>query len=370
MRSVLQTTSRHLSNLPGWRTNRKIVVIESDDWGSIRMPSMNVFDTLQKAGIDLISGDGARYNLNDTLASENDLSALYDTFAAIEKKFGKKPVFTAVSLVANPDFDKIRLCNYDEYFYEPFTTTLQRYGKENAFTMWKQGIEEGLFSPEFHGREHLNVSQWMRSLKNGDKHTLEGFKHGFWGFISSNGNNYQAAFYLDQPEDLLNQEKAVKEGLHLFEKLHGYKARFFVPPNGAINNKLEEIAAIGEVQYISTPKILEESLGGGKSRKHMRWLGKKNNQGQLYITRNAFFEPNLTGEDWIGKCLKDINIAFKWRKPAVISSHRTNYIGSLNEKNRELGLDALSKLLSKIIMTWPKVEFMTSAQLGRLINSK
>ena len=26
---------RNLSNLPGWRTKKKIVVLESDDWGSM-----------------------------------------------------------------------------------------------------------------------------------------------------------------------------------------------------------------------------------------------------------------------------------------------------------------------------------------------
>lgn len=36
------TAKRHFLNLPGWHTRRKIVVIESDDWGSIRMPSKEV----------------------------------------------------------------------------------------------------------------------------------------------------------------------------------------------------------------------------------------------------------------------------------------------------------------------------------------
>ncbi|NTW32234.1 MAG: hypothetical protein HGB12_06370 [Bacteroidetes bacterium] len=34
------------SNIPGWRTDRKILVIESDDWGSIRMPSKETYSGL------------------------------------------------------------------------------------------------------------------------------------------------------------------------------------------------------------------------------------------------------------------------------------------------------------------------------------
>ena len=37
---------RHLVNSKGWRTNRKIVVLESDDWGAIRMSSKEAFDKL------------------------------------------------------------------------------------------------------------------------------------------------------------------------------------------------------------------------------------------------------------------------------------------------------------------------------------
>ena len=43
MNSKIQTQLSHtLLNLPGWHTRRKIVVIESDDWGSGKK-KLNVF---------------------------------------------------------------------------------------------------------------------------------------------------------------------------------------------------------------------------------------------------------------------------------------------------------------------------------------
>lgn len=33
--NLKQTITHNLLNIPGWHTNRKIVVIESDDWASI-----------------------------------------------------------------------------------------------------------------------------------------------------------------------------------------------------------------------------------------------------------------------------------------------------------------------------------------------
>jgi hypothetical protein len=72
----------------------------------------------------------------------------------------------------------------------------------------------------------------------------------------------------------------------------------------------------------------------------------------------------------VNDCLKEIEIAFRWHKPATISSHRTNYIGWLNEENRSNGLQKLDKLLGQIIKRWPDVEFLTSAELGNLIAQK
>ena len=65
--------------------------------------------------------------------------------------------------------------------------------------------------------------------------------------------------------------------------------------------------------------------------------------------------------------MKEIEIAFRWNKPAVISSHRVNYIGYLHPENRERSLKQLSELLSRMLKKWPDIEFMTSSELGDLI---
>ena len=40
--------ARHYVNFRGWNTKSKIVVIESDDWGSIRTPSKEIYNHLLK----------------------------------------------------------------------------------------------------------------------------------------------------------------------------------------------------------------------------------------------------------------------------------------------------------------------------------
>ena len=366
---------RNLSNLPGWSTNRKIIVIESDDWGAIRMSSDKAYKQLYSKGVKACSDDEERYLRNDGLASENDLSGLFEVVAGVKDKNANPAVFTAVSVVANPVFEKIKENEFHEYFYEPFTETLKRYPQHvRSFELWKEGKEKRLFVPQFHGREHLNVYNWLKALQSGEKDTLTAFEHSVYGITPRNPINsisYQAAFDFEDIAEVEYQKTVIKEGLQLFEQIHGYKATFFVPTNGPFNNSLEETTTKMGIRYMGAAKIQSEPIGQGKFKKHFHYLGQKNKFGQHYMTRNCFFEPSSNlKSDWVDACINDINIAFRWHKPAVISSHRVNYIGWLNSANRDIGLSQLKVLLTRIVKKWPDVEFMTSDQLGELISSR
>ena len=361
--------------MTGWRTDRKIIVFESDDWGSIRMPSRIVFDKLRKLGLDLISGDSHIFNSYDTLAGADDLESLFETLNRFKDNNGNRTIFTALSVVANPAFTKIQESGFSEYFYEPFTETLRRYyGDDSVFRLWKLGIELGIFKPQFHGREHLNVPVWLKNLQKGDSETLLAFNNGIWGFNRkmsfSKKPKYQAAFDFIDRSDLDFHASVIIDGLTLFEELFGYRAQYFVPPNGLINNSLNRISAAEGIRFRSTSTIQYEPLKDGEYKKVFHFSGQRNSNGQIYFIRNSVFEPSSNQKDWVDSCLNDIKIAFSWKKPAIIGTHRVNYIGSLDPTNRDRNLKSLSNLLTSIVKKWPDVEFMSSDQLGNLIISK
>lgn len=369
--SVKHKLVNNLKNIIGKSVKEKYLVIESDDWGSIRMPSLAALDRLKSKGLSLEKGESKRYNNFDTLASKEDFEQLYDTLSKFKDNAGNSPVFTAVSVVANPDFEKIKANDFTSFEYEPFTNTLERYGQSDALAMWKQGIQDHLFFPEFHGREHLNANVWLRALQANDKPTRLAFDEGCWAVHTKTPYNihYQAAFDVELPEDIESQKEILSSGLDLFEQIHGYKAKFLVPPNGPFNNQLEAVVAQKGVKLMGAAKVQKEPQGLGEYKKKYHWLGQTNKHGQTYLTRNAFFEPNSPEKDWHSDCLNNIQYAFKWNKPAVISSHRTNYIGTLDPKNRKKGLIALEQLLAEVLKKWPEVRFITSTQLGEIINN-
>lgn len=374
-KTYISLISRNLANIPGWRTNRHLVVIESDDWGSIRMPSKKVFDNLVKAGIDLYSDDGFIFNKYDSLATADDLSALYEVLYTTKDYTGRPGVFTPVAVVANPDFKKIYHNGFSDYYYEPFTETLRKYyGSDDAFSLWKDGIQARVFVPQFHGREHLNVQAWMRALKSGNEKIILAFSNEMWGIATSPDPEIrleiQAAFDFIDPDDLNYHKDVITSGLALFEDLFGYGATYFVPPNGPISSKLESVCKQNGIKYLSVAKVQNEPLGMNQYGRRLNWLGKKRASGLYCITRNCQFEPGKPNRDWVGSCLKEIDIAFKWHKPAVISTHRVNYIGALEDGNRRKGLVQLKSLLCSILKIWPDVQFLTSAELGDLISNE
>ena len=81
--SLKQQLTHHLLNVPGWHTRRKILVIESDDWGSVRMPSKEVYDEFMRRGIPVDKDPYCRF---DNLATTEDLEALFDVLTSVKDK--------------------------------------------------------------------------------------------------------------------------------------------------------------------------------------------------------------------------------------------------------------------------------------------
>src|ERR1039458_10679189 len=76
--------------------------------------------------------------------------------------------------------------DFQEYYYEPFTETLKRYpNHERVFDLYKEGMKHKVFHPQFHGREHLNVSRWMNALRKQDKDTRLPFNHNMFSIHTS-----------------------------------------------------------------------------------------------------------------------------------------------------------------------------------------
>lgn len=362
-----------LFNVPGFKTKRRIIVFESDDWGSIRVPSKEVYHQCIKEGYDLNRNAYSRY---DTLASNEDLDMLFNVLVQFKDLVGNHPIFTANCLMANPDFKKIKESGFSEYYFEPLGRTLKRYpNHDKALDKWKEAMKNKIFMPQFHGREHLNVHRFMKDLKAKKEHTHFAFNHEMPGIFSKEeikkGNEYVVALEHYNEQDLLEKNEIVHEGLRMFENEFGFKSKTAIACNYVWSDGFEKTCHKMKVDGLQGQRgqlIPKGEFSGFKHKYH--YCGQKNSLGLVYTIRNVMFEPSSSNEDHVNLALKDVENAFKWNKPAIISSHRVNYVGGLDICNRDHGLKELTRFLREVQKRWPEVEFMSSSELVELINRK
>jgi len=340
------------------------------------MPSRDVYEKCLKAGYRV---DKIAYEKYDSLASENDLELLFDVLSSFKDKMNKHPVLTANIIVANPDFEKIKKDNFREYHYELVTETFKKYPEHsNNLNLWMDGLKNGLFFPQSHGREHLNVSEFMSDLKNHDKDLIFAVNHGMPGIIpygnaNRKGNSYVEALRYHSCDDKFEKLKIVLDGLNHFEEIFGYCSESFIPNNYFWSPDFDKYISQHGVKYYQGNRKMREIQLDGSKKFHTHYLGKKNKNGQYYLVRNAVFEPSLHKlkiKDPVSKCISDISAAFIMKKPAIICSHRVNYVGYIDKTNRDKNLKLLEELLKQILKKWNYVEFMNSVELGHLIGSK
>lgn len=362
---------RHLTNIPGWRTNRKIVVFESDDWGAIRMPSVKIREKLIHEGVPLGS---SQYNKVDTLENREDLSILFELLQGFNDFKKKPPVFTFNTVMGNPDFSAIEEDYFSKYYFQPFTETYREYYGENLTDLWSEAIDDKLIVPQFHCREHLNVSLWMKALRDDVEYARVGFNNHFYGIKDSvtpslNQSNYLCTYWPESEADFLHKVEILKDGLTHFKKRFGYTSKSFVACNYVYSSELENTLFEKGVRYIQGQRgHISPDINGDKYSIKRKYIGQRNLIGQIYTIRNCNFEPALNPEkDCAEECLKEIESAFFWKKPAIISSHRANYVSGLSTASRDRSLRQLQKLLNDILEKWPEVEFMDSSTLGSLI---
>jgi hypothetical protein len=363
----------HLSNIPGYRTKRKIVVFESDDWGSIRTPHLLSLDKLRSEGLPV---EKCLYMMNDSLESIEDLTALFQLLQKFNDKKGNSPIFTANTIVANPNFEKIEASDFNEYFHETFIETYQRYfGNTKVFDAFKEGISRGVFYPQLHGREHLNISRWMKDLKGGVFETRLAFDLKMTGvsahITKTKRGSYQAAFDGGLEETIFDKSEILRDAAGIFKDVFGFQSKSFIAPNYVWNDTLENVAAQIGIEYLqgSSSQRLPSNFGDPiKTQRH--YTGTKSRNGLIYLVRNASFEPSLLGSQAVVEsCMNELSTSFLWGKPAIITTHRVNYVGGIQEQNRTNSLKLLETLIGGVLKKWPDVEFMSTVQLGDVIKN-
>lgn len=339
------------------------------------MPSSEVFEALLKKGYPV---DLRPFEKFDSIATNKDLDHLFSLLSRFKDVNGRHPVITANIITANPDFVGIKKRNFSEYTFEPFTETLKTYSNV-SFETWQQGINQQLFFPQLHGREHLNVFSWLKSLEDANSEEREVFEYGLMGIpLKKNpnaGNVHQIAFNLDfnQKSTLEFVSGSITDAQDIFYKSFGYQAKSFISPVYTWDSKIEYFLK----------KVGVEAMQGGRvqllplSKKGIKhYTGEiSSKSGMLYLVRNAFFEPSTVIDynkrsQVLHELKKQTELIFQLKRPLVISMHRLNFVGRIFEINRNVNLELLENYLKWLLSKYSDIEFMTTVELLESIQNE
>lgn len=357
---------RYLYNLRGKAVREKLVLFESDDWGMVRTRSTEAYRILAKD----FPLDRCDYSWRDALERKKDLEGLLEVLSGNTSAAGSKPSFTLNMVMFNPEFDAIRGNGYSTYVREPFERTYERYDGPASGTveLLREGIGSGHFQPQYHATEHIQINNWMDALNRGDAPARTAFAnempHLHYNKLSTCSIEYLDAWgHTTASRELESRPSIVSVGLSAFRQFFGYPSKTAIAPCYIWGPDTETALIDGGVQGFQggTVQKLPLAQDFGHVRHHM---GERGGKGQRYFIRNCSFEfGREQSADIVGTCLREIAAAFRLRKPAVISSHRVNYIGRLDESNRDNGLRQLDQLLKSINKRWPDVRYVSSPEL-------
>ena len=355
LRNLKNIASSISTNIGGKRIDRKIVVIESDDWGSIRMPSKEVFDKLTQSGIPVNNSSYCRYDGLETNSDVEELTMLIDR---IYSKYDKRVLLTLNFVTANPNFLKIETSNLTKYYSESIEETYRNYSESDlVIQKVKKGLQSGVFLPQFHGREHVNVPFWMKLLNTNEDFRIA-FNHKVFGLSNDVfphlDKSVQATY---DTLDTEYQNDSILEGLDNFEQIFGFRSKSFISNNYVLAESSFETLKNKGVEVIQGMKYQKLPIEYSSKRRKLirRSYGEVDSNNNIkFSIRNCTFEPTEIG-DTVERTLQQIRVSFLLKKPAVISTHRINFTSRMSTENRDKNLKEFEKLLSRIIEEWPEV---------------
>jgi len=354
-----------------WRKH-KAIVFESDDWGNCgTCPDTETLERVRSHPV-VAADEKERRRLwrADTLEDTEPMSALFDVLERHHGGDGRPAVFTAFYPTCNPDYDAIRASDFTEYHDIPIDRGWsQGWQSEGALPMAREGMQRGIWFPEFHARlHHSNPKHWLEILRGPHEET------DIYRFLFDNHIYYYNRHLPEYDGMNIREQRA-----WLTPAVETFKRAFGVNPTCAVNSDAipgtEECYALLDIRVRCLRSVV---LNTGQQ---VRPYGKNKPDGTMdgtslmgaynrfldlvYLNRNAFFECSGDDPEIVEEGFQAIVNCWERTEPAVTSTHRIHYC-SLNPEVRRNGLAHLEQLLERMGKEHPDAVYLTSWEVAQL----
>jgi hypothetical protein len=320
-----------------WREpmlRQPVLVIESDDWGA------------------------------GPLEQAVSLLRLREILGAVRDERGHPAVMTLGLVLAIADAQAMR-CGKDGSYRRRDLAAPEH---ATILTAIRGGIDMHVFAPQLHGLEHYWPAALMRAAQ-ADRNVRE------WlvaaeQYTEALPDALQSRWVdaAELPSQSLNSAEtteAVREEAALFEGIFQASPRVAVPNTFVWTEDTERAWSAVGVLYVVTPGT---RYHGRDAAGRLAGDGKILRNGQqsgdiAYLVRDVYFEP-VRGHA-PESALAQIQARAALGRPALVESHRYNYLGAAAPAS----FAALSSLLRLVRERVPGVRFLTTESLGMAMSS-
>jgi len=272
---------------------------------------------------------------------------------------GHPPVMTLGVVLAGPDTDRIAADECRQYHRLSLA--------EPVRTAMIEGARQGVFALQLHGLEHFwppvllgavrdpVVREWLSSHPFPATEALPAHLQSRWIDASTLPSRALPAQAIDS---------AVGQEVTAFEEAFGGGPEVVVPPTFVWTPPVERAWSRDGLRVLVTPGRRYGSRdASGKPVQADRGLhnAQLSPSGLTYLVRDDYFEPALghTAE----RALAALETKNRVGRPTLLETHRTNFLGEPAKVARSLA--ELERVLASALARWPRLRFMSSAELAR-----
>jgi hypothetical protein len=309
-----------------WRRHRA-VILGSDDWG------MGAWAPDRVAYLRHLERGFMQNNWSKgTLEGPEDMRRLFGLLSSFHGADGRVAFFQPNYVVALPDYEAISEDGFTRYYDMGLAGPLpSRWQRGDIIGAAREGMEMGVWYPQYHARaHHFSPKRWVRLLKEGNRDVIESFEDEMYVWEVT---RERVKEYADMTP--LEQVQWVAKGIDYFQEAFGRR------PQTVTN---------GDV----LPGVAEAWVANGlRVANIFRKVGFYHDPltGLCYSSNNTYLDLMLIERErrpgYLDRASEDAAAAWERNEPAVVVTHRTNYV-SFDQEDVEINLGYLSEFLSRM----------------------
>lgn len=330
-----------------WR-RMKAVVLESDDWGLCAWaPDSQAHRVLADLPV-FRSPVGRRYG-GSTLERASDVKRVSEMLQGLRGGDGFPPILQANTVMAAPDYARLvpPAFECEELPLVGLPLAPSRWARPGLWGEIVAAREAGVWWPELHGLHHIPEHAWLKGLRTGVLDARRAFEQ-----QSPVCDAVVGSGEYDASEPLELRLRNLGRAVEKFQQLFGRLPDSFCPPDYRSDARIEaEAERLGVHAIQGRP----ERPGGGWPRlRHYleRFRFPDVQGGRFYLPPRIAFEPTWEGSDATAVshagALRGVRAAWARGHPAIVSTHRVNYV-QLDESRGAEGVERLREFLTALV---------------------